>query len=77
MNALLIFAEHRYYGESSPLPATSAEDSDPCQRFLTTEQAMADYAYLIAQLRADFSDTEAEIPFIGFGGSYGGMLGSG
>ncbi len=66
--ARLVFAEHRYYGESMPMPAS---DSD-CRRYLTTEQAIADYAVLIRQLR---QNEGAEV-VVGFGGSYGGMLGS-
>merc|ERR1719277_1560216 len=45
--ALLVFAEHRYYGESLPFqPGTSG-----CMSWLTTEQAMADYVYLIDHLQ--------------------------
>jgi len=43
--------------------------------YLTTEQAIADYAYLIYQLRQNLTNG-FNLPFIGFGGSYGGMLGS-
>ena len=79
MNALLVFAEHRYYGASLPVPpttsATSATSAD-CLRFLTTEQATADYATLIRFLRLQYKDTDNAIQFIGFGGSYGGMLGA-
>eukprot|EP00955_Chlamydomonas_euryale_P050999 354731-Chlamydomonas_euryale.AAC.5 len=43
--------------------------------YLTTEQAMADYAGLIMELKAEFDPNE-QIAIVGFGGSYGGMLGS-
>ena len=69
----LIFAEHRYFGESVP-EASSTPPS--CLRYLTTEQATADYATLISSLRKKWNDVDNEIKFIGFGGSYGGMLGS-
>ena len=69
--ALLVFGEHRYYGESLPYqPGTSG-----CMNFLTSEQAMADFAYLIDHLRSKaWGATHSA--FIGFGGSYGGMIGS-
>jgi len=71
LNAYLVFAEHRYYGKSLPFPPRTPL----CLNYLTTEQAMADYAYLISYLRSNITDGN-HVPFIGFGGSYGGMLGS-
>ena len=79
VNALLVFAEHRYYGESLPIPpsTTSKTSSNSnCLRYLTTEQATADYATLIRSLRLQYNDHDNTIPFLGFGGSYGGMLGA-
>eukprot|EP01023_Acetabularia_acetabulum_P045959 TRINITY_DN468_c0_g1_i5.p1 TRINITY_DN468_c0_g1~~TRINITY_DN468_c0_g1_i5.p1 ORF type:complete len:541 (-),score=89.95 TRINITY_DN468_c0_g1_i5:247-1818(-) len=71
LGALLIFAEHRYYGESIPLPFF--EDVTNLQYF-STEQAMADYAHLIFQIKEELNCRDS--PVIGFGGSYGGMLSS-
>jgi lysosomal Pro-X carboxypeptidase len=68
-NALSIFAEHRYYGVSKPFPPEAEHEN---MGYLTTEQAMADYAALIWDLKADLDDQN--IPVVGFGGSYGGML---
>jgi lysosomal Pro-X carboxypeptidase len=68
--AMLVFGEHRYYGMSMPY----APNTPGCMSFLTMEQAMADMAYLIDHLREQWG--AAESAFVGFGGSYGGMLGS-
>ena len=67
-NALLIFAEHRYFGESMPFGA----DTISHMQYLSSEQALADYATLIDSLRGTLPASNS--PFIGFGGSYGGML---
>jgi lysosomal Pro-X carboxypeptidase len=68
-NALLIFAEHRYYGLSKPFPPETEYQN---MGYLTTEQAMADYASLIWELKQELNDQH--MPVVGFGGSYGGML---
>lgn len=69
--ALLVFAEHRYYGESKPYSGSKLRKN---MQYLTAEQAMADYAELIAELKSDLQAEQS--PVIGFGGSYGGMLAS-
>lgn len=69
--ALLVFAEHRYYGESKPYTGSKLRNN---MQYLTAEQAMADYAELIAELKSDLQAEQS--PVIGFGGSYGGMLAS-
>lgn len=68
-NAMLVFAEHRYYGESKPFPAKKLRKH---MAYLTSEQAMADYADLLWELKEGLG--EENVPVIGFGGSYGGML---
>eukprot|EP01041_Mallomonas_annulata_P010837 gene10837-22615_t len=68
LNGLIVFAEHRYYGESQLF------DSDNCSsedlKYLSGTQAMADYASIISTIRAEYST----IGTITIGGSYGGML---
>uniref|UniRef100_H3GG42 Serine aminopeptidase S33 domain-containing protein n=1 Tax=Phytophthora ramorum TaxID=164328 RepID=H3GG42_PHYRM len=62
--AMLVFAEHRYFGKSVPF----GKDVTKHMRYLSTEQTLADYAVLITYLKGDL---KRDIPVIGFGGSYG------
>jgi len=71
--ALIVFAEHRYYGESMPY-GNQSYTADTIG-YLTSEQAMADYAMLVSNFKlnkAELSDSRVIV----FGGSYGGMLAS-
>jgi dipeptidyl-peptidase-2 len=67
-NAVIVFAEHRYYGETLPFGKNSFNSSNI--GYLTIEQALADYAQLLLHLKPQYN----EAPIITFGGSYGGML---
>ena len=69
--AMLVFAEHRYYGKSKPF---AQKDIRKNLHFLTSEQAMADFAGLIREIKEKKNATKSAV--IGFGGSYGGMIGS-
>ena len=50
LNALVIFIEHRYYGESLPFGKASYQDKDHLG-YLTSEQALADFAFLITNVK--------------------------
>ncbi|XP_050520084.1 lysosomal Pro-X carboxypeptidase [Daktulosphaira vitifoliae] len=49
--ALLVFAEHRYYGESLPYGSESFSDKKKLG-YLTSQQALADYVDLITYLKS-------------------------
>ncbi|RAL53700.1 unnamed protein product [Cuscuta campestris] len=70
-HALLVFIEHRFYGESMPFGKESYKSAKTLG-YLNSQQALADYAILIQSLKQNLS-SEAS-PVVVFGGSYGGML---
>lgn len=71
--ALVVFAEHRYYGRSMPFGSQEAAYKDAqSMSYLTTEQALADFAILITALKKNL--TAVDSPVVLFGGSYGGMM---
>ncbi|XP_046550785.1 lysosomal Pro-X carboxypeptidase-like [Haliotis rubra] len=70
--ALLVFAEHRYYGSSIPYGSQAFKDPSKLN-YLTSEQALADFAVLIRYLKSSIPGT-MDSQVVAFGGSYGGML---
>jgi len=83
-NAMVVFAEHRYYGRSMPFGSgDNGGDFSSKQRrsvvpgynvsLLTVEQAMADYDALAVHLRSVYKLSD-DVPFVLFGGSYGANL---
>ncbi|KAI8565695.1 hypothetical protein RHMOL_Rhmol03G0281000 [Rhododendron molle] len=70
-NALLVFIEHRFYGDSMPFGKDSYKSAETLG-YLNSQQALADFAVLIRSLKKNHS-SEAS-PVVVFGGSYGGML---
>lgn len=67
-----VVLEHRYYGESNPIPNYSTQSL----RFLTTKQALADVVYFAQNVV--FTEFEKQnltswtTPYIGYGRSYSG-----
>ena len=70
LNALIVFAEHRYFGESIP----KIQGKENCISYLSSAEALADYAALCNRMRREWGAENSAI--IAFGGSYGGMLSS-
>ncbi|KAK8943029.1 hypothetical protein KSP39_PZI009502 [Platanthera zijinensis] len=71
--SLLVFIEHRYYGESNPFGSMEeAYKNSSTLQYLSSEQALADCAQLITDLKKNLSAENS--PVIVVGGSYGGML---
>lgn len=68
--ALVVFAEHRYYGESLPFGELSFIALEYLG-YLTSAQAIADYVGLLDYLQ---NESRLPCPVIAFGGSYGGIL---
>ncbi|XP_033119205.1 lysosomal Pro-X carboxypeptidase-like [Anneissia japonica] len=71
-NAMIVFAEHRYYGKSMPYGDQSYKNQT-LLGYLTAEQALADFSILIRHMKATMKDAGGS-PVVAFGGSYGGML---
>ncbi|KAJ9454524.1 Prolyl carboxy peptidase like protein 5 [Diplonema papillatum] len=72
LHALVLFAEHRYYGESLPFGNQSLSTPENA-RYLSVEQALADYAQVITNEKSTRAGA-AGCPVISFGGSYGATL---
>ncbi|XP_054803698.1 uncharacterized protein LOC129306913 isoform X2 [Prosopis cineraria] len=72
--ALLVFIEHRFYGKSMPFGGSIevAYSNSSTLGYLSSTQALADYATLIVDLKKNLSASDS--PVVVFGGSYGGML---
>ncbi|KAF7147979.1 hypothetical protein RHSIM_Rhsim03G0069400 [Rhododendron simsii] len=70
--ALIVFIEHRFYGESMPFGGDKkvAYKNTSTLGYLSSTQALADYATLIIDLKKNLSAPDS--PVVVFGGSYGG-----
>lgn len=80
LQATVIFAEHRYYGDSYPFGSKAEALKVENLKYLSVEQVMMDYVKLIQFIKArdGYDNNTQEInpltPVYAFGGSYGGML---
>ncbi|OAO91012.1 hypothetical protein AXX17_AT5G22340 [Arabidopsis thaliana] len=73
LNALLVYIEHRYYGETMPFgSAEEALKNASTLGYLNAAQALADYAAILLHVKEKYSTNHS--PIIVIGGSYGGML---
>ncbi|CAN4119436.1 unnamed protein product [Withania somnifera] len=73
--ALLVYMEHRYYGQSRPFGTMEEALKDEDTRgYFNSAQAIADYAELLLHIKEKYSAQNS--PIIVIGGSYGGMLAS-
>lgn len=77
--ALIVFAEHRYYGDSLPF-GNKTMDNVENRGYLSSLQALEDFVDVIDHIHFDVNRQRAgdpiKYPVIAFGGSYGGMLAS-
>jgi len=71
VGALVVFAEHRFYGQSLPFGNESFTHEHLGK--LSVEQALADFAEIIRYVKEMFPAL-SQSPVLSFGGSYGGML---
>jgi len=71
LKGYLLFAEHRYFGESLPFGNDSFTNDNVV--YLTTEQALSDYIVFLRYYKNEVLKCP-DCPVIAFGGSYGGML---
>jgi lysosomal Pro-X carboxypeptidase len=72
LGALLVFGEHRYYGETLPFDPPFA----PAQlKWLSVEQSLADHVRLVKHIKKTITGAENS-KVVAIGGSYGGMQSS-
>ena len=69
LKAKMILIEHRYYGKSRPTDQIRTSDL----RFLTSSQALADYAEFIQNYKKNHVETK-EVAWIAIGGSYSAAI---
>jgi len=71
LGALVVFAEHRYYGKSMPFGEDTYKKGN--LEYLTVPQAMRDYVDLLTEIKDQRPELKDRATVV-TGGSYGGML---
>lgn len=71
--ALVVFAEHRYYGSSKPFGDQSLNKTAGNVQYLTIPNVLADFVDLVNYLKAQDPTLKNKAVIVG-GGSYGGVL---
>ncbi|EAR86508.2 serine carboxypeptidase S28 family protein (macronuclear) [Tetrahymena thermophila SB210] len=74
LNALVVFMEHRYFGESQPFGTEKESFKKGNNKYLTSFQAINDYAKFLVWFKKSLGCGDDECPVVAFGASYGGML---
>jgi len=55
LNGVVVFIEHRYYGKSMPFGDSSFKDAEHWS-YLSSEQALADFAQLVTDTKVSLED---------------------
>ncbi|PKI47034.1 hypothetical protein CRG98_032573 [Punica granatum] len=73
---VLVILQHRFYGKSIPFRGNKdvAYSNTSTLGYLTSTQALADYAMVITDLKKNLSAVDS--PVVVLGGSYGGTIGA-
>jgi len=71
-HGLVVFAEHRYFGQSLPFGNKNEAYKAHNNRYLSAENAMMDYVELVKHIRVTYNARRKA--FIAFGSGYGGNL---
>ena len=69
--ALVVFGEHRYFGQSWPVKEKTAFEKGN-NVYLTVDNTMMDFVDLVKFIKTKYGAEDKAV--ITFGGSYGGML---
>jgi len=72
--ALVVFAEHRYYGTSMPFDNKTKAFEKENLKYLNVQQVLEDFVAVIQDVKTNRYPMLKDRAVIAFGGSYGGML---